>query len=370
MWTPILYILSSLLILFLLIIIFNTYVLRLKVETAVVSTQIETIVAPAAGYITGVFVTLGEQVKKGDPLLKIENIDLERELLLARVQAEESKLNIDYYQQLLTNEQKRLKIYKDIGHNRVISARALVNISKQTLITTGHNLDRLTKLHKKHYISESNLEAERNKYLSAQEALKDAIAQKRLQKHSLKAVSEGMYFTGTKTEGIERDLYAELEMAKKTSYLNSNKAKIYENLIKKLTLLAPFDGKVTQILKSSGNTTDNIKPILFIENLKTNKHIIAYLTQNEVMHIGTYHKVKIYIPSSGKTYLGDIIEINRTDGFIDEIKAQYRWRDFQIDRSAMVTIDIQDDEQNEFNKQAFSGMPAIVYFSKKYTWFS
>ena len=74
-----------------------------------------------------------------------------------------------------------------------------------------------------------------------------------------------------------------------------------------------------------------------------------------------------YIPSSGKTYHGNVIEINRTDGFIDLIKAQYRWRDFQIDRSATVTIEIQQDNKKEFEEKTFSGMPAIVYFTKNFT---
>jgi len=95
-----------------------------------------------------------------------------------------------------------------------------------------------------------------------------------------------------------------------------------------------------------------------------NKNIIAYLTQDEIIHIGSSRQVKIYIPSSGKTYRGKILEINRTDGFIDEIKAQYRWRSFQLDRSAMVTISVMGMDQKNFNQQVFSGMPAIVYFSK------
>ena len=365
LFTPILYAISGGLLFFSLVVIFNTYVLRLKVEKGVVNALIETMVAPASGYITDVYVGLGTHVKKGTPLLKIDNIDLERELQLARVQVDESKLNVSYYRKLLKNEQQRLKIYKKIGSTRVTAAQTLVNMSLQDVMTSQHNLERFQVLNKKHYISNVNLEAARSQYVSAQEKLKNAQAHEKLENHSLNAVSKGMYFTGTKTEGIERDLYAELSTAKKRVKLNDARVKIYENLINKLTLVAPFDGVVTQILKSAGNTTDTIKPLIFIEKIKSNKTITVYLTQDEIIHIGASEKVKIYIPSSGKTYHGRITEINRTDGFIDVIKAQYRWRDFQIDRSAMVTIALQQSEQNEFDKQAFPGLPATIYFSKK-----
>ncbi|MDP3561532.1 MAG: HlyD family efflux transporter periplasmic adaptor subunit [Legionellaceae bacterium] len=363
--TSILYVIFGGLIFFSFIIIFNTYILRLKVEAAVVSTEIETMVAPMGGYITNVYVSAGELVKKGHPLLKIENIDLIRELELARLQVDESKLNIRYYQQLLDNEQERLNLYKNVGHSRVISARSLVNISKQNVQAAHHNFERYNTLFQKHHISAASLEIEHNKYINAKEELKNAHAEQLLQKKALKAIDHGMYFTGNKTEGIQHDLGAKLEAAQKQELLNRNRVKIYEYLINRLTLKAPFDGKITQILKSEGNTTDNIKPIVFIEKTATHKNIIAYLTQNEVIHIGHSKVVKIYIPSSGKTYRGNILRINRTEGFIDMVRAQYQSRDFLVDRSAMVTISIQDNDSKKFDMHAFSGMPVVVYFSKK-----
>ena len=368
LFVPIIYGVFGCILFLTVLIMFNTYVLHLKVETAVISSEFETMVAPVNGYITQLYVNAGDPIKKGAPLLKIENLNLERALQLARVQAAESKLDIDYYKHLLSNEEQRLKIYQKIGGNRVISAKSLVNRSLQTLMTTQHNLERFTQLNKKHYISEALLEAERAKYISAQETLADAKAQHSIERHSLRAVNKGMYFTGTKTEGIMQDLDAELIMAQKRAELNERRVNVYENLIKRLTLVAPFDGKVTQILKSVGNTTDNIKPIMFIEKGKAKKQILAYLTQDEIIHIGN-DKVKIYLPALGKTFKGNIVEINRTDGFIDEVNAQYRWRDFQIDRSAKVTLDIQETDQRNFSKVAFSGMPVVVYFPKKHAIF-
>ena len=365
-FAPLLYMVLSVLVFFFVIVTINTYALRLKVETAVVNAEIETMVAPMNGYITDVFVASGALVKKGTPLIKIENINLERELQFARVQADDAKLNIEYYQQLLTSEQQRLKIYRKIGHNRVISAQSKVNISKQAVETALHEVERFTVLHKKNYVSKSIWEQKLANFTSAQEQLRNAKAEQRLEAHSLKAVDKGMYFTGTKTEGVGRDLLAELEIAKKRASLNEDRVKIYEGLISKLTLKAPFDGKITQLLKSVGNTTDTIKPILLIEKASVNKNITAYLSQKEVLSVGLLQKVKLYIPASGQTYRGKIIEINRTDGFVDEINAQYRWRDFQVDRSAKVTIAILDDEQKAFNQKAFSGLPVIVYFSKKF----
>jgi multidrug resistance efflux pump len=364
-FTPGLYILSGLFLLFALIVIFDTYILSLKVEMAVVSAPIETMVAPAGGYITDVYVVPRQQVKKGDPLLKIENIDLERDLQLARVQTEEAKLAAAYYQRLIENEGQRLKVYKNIGSSRLESAQTAVNATQQELTAAARNLERMKELHRKHYISEAAWDAELARFVSVKEKLKNAKVQKTLENHSLNAVGSGMYFTGGKLEGTGKDLYAEFEAAQKKVSLHEERVKIYERLMNQLILRAPFDGEVTQVLKSAGNTTDNVKPILFIEQKRTNKNIIAYLTQKEVLHISAPDKVKIYIPTTGKTYYGRIRSIDRTDGFVDMVKAQYRWRDFDLDRSAMVTIDIADKGVKHFDREAFSGMPAIVYFSRR-----
>jgi multidrug resistance efflux pump len=363
---PSIYITLSLFVFFILIIIFNTYILRLKVETAVVNVPIETVIAPASGYIADIYVRNGQQVKKGDPLVKIENIDLERDLRLALINTKESQLSVKYYQNLLANEQQKLKIYQHIGTSRVISADSRVNSSTQDMLAAEKNLQRLRVLYKKHYISKANWDNEFAKYIRIKEKLRYAKAQKNLENSSLKAVAQGVYFTGNKLEGLEQDLHAELTSAKQKEALNQERVKLYSDLTKKLILKAPFDGTINQVLKSAGNTTDTIKPIVLIEQTRAHKNIVAYLTQNEIAHIGSIEQVKIYLPSTGKVYKGKITEINRTDGFIDVIKAQFRWRNIDMDRSGMVTIDLELEDQKSFNGEAFAGMPAIIYFSKRF----
>jgi multidrug resistance efflux pump len=340
--------------------------MHLKIETAVVTVPLETIVAPTTGLIKEIFVTPGQEVKKNTPLLRIENFELERDLQLARIQAEDARLNIHYLQNLLANEQQRLNLYKDIGSNRVISAQAAVDEAKHELMTTEKQLQRMRLLQKKHFVSNMEFDEALAKYQRAQEKIKSAIALKDLENNSLNAVEKGVYFTGTKLEGISGDINAQIQEAQNKLKLSEDRVQVYENILNKLTLLAPFDGKINQVLKTAGTATDTVKPILLLEKTEAQKQVVAYLTQDEVTHIGSRNRVKIYVPSLGKTYHGRVAEINRTAGFIDEVKAQYRWRDFQTDRSAMVSIDL-ETKSHQLDSILAAGMPAIVYFSRKYT---
>jgi len=360
----IIYFISGIFLFISLFFIFNTYVFHLKVETAVVSEPIETMVAPLAGYIKDVLVLPGSHVHKGDLLVKIENIELERDSELANLRMEDAQLNVTYIKSLLANEQKKMDVYKIIGSNRVASSEATLDFSKQQVIESNNNLKRIQALVKKHFASVSDLDKAVTEDKIAEGKMKNAYAMENIENYSLNAINNGMYFTGDRLEGLISDLNAQVNAAEMRLSLEKKRTEIYKNLLQKLNLFAPFDGDVTQILKSVGNTTDNIKPIIMLTQDNSPKTIVAWLTQNEITHIRLSSKVKVYIPSLQKFYFGKIIQINRTSGFVDEINAQFRWRDLQIDRSATVLVTIDRGELNKFNQSVSAGMPAIVYFRK------
>ena len=368
-YISIFYLITGLMLVACFIVILNTYVFHLKVTTAVVSAPIETMNAPLSGYIKAIYVSEGQILKQGSRLLTIENLDLEQKFRQALVDIAQAKLTVKYTRQLLKNEQQKLTLYKKIGDDRVLAADASTRIAQQKLRSVQDDLARLKPLLKDHYISQSVWDKQTALYNNVQERLKKTQALQRLEHQALHATKHGFYFTGAKTEGIEQDLVAELHAAKNQVIINKRRANIYRKLINKLTLQAPFDAKVTQLLKTAGNTTDSSNPLLLIEPLSAPKTIVAFVTQNEVIHIKANKKATIYMPATGKYYRGKIIEINRTQGFIDELTRQYRWRDFQADRSAKITLALDERDTGAFNALSFSGMPAIVYFTRLHHWF-
>lgn len=366
-WMACFYVVSGICVLLFMIHILGTFVLRLKVETAVVSAQMETMVAPLNGLISAIFVEEGAVVAKGTPLMTIDNIELERAAQLAQVEIEKATFEIHYYQTLLNNEQQRLNLYKQIGHHRARSAHAVVNMAEQSVEAAQVKLNRLTLLYQKHYISQAVWQDQQRQYQTALEKLKRATALQQLEHRALRATDQGLYFTGAKLEGIQQDLKAKLNAAKKRLTLSHHQAKIYQSLKQKLILTAPFEGHITRILKSSGNTTNTSQPLLLIEKAQVHKTIVAYVTQQEMNHIGWSKKVSVYLPALDQFYHAQIIEMNRTEGFVDLMHAQYRWRDLEWDRSAKVTLEIQSNEQKQFDEQALAGLPAIVYFSRRHS---
>lgn len=361
--------LLSIIVAILIITIINTYVLHLKVSTAVVSAPIETMSAPSAGMLAESFVTQGQTVKKGEPLFKVDDIQLQQNLELARIQAQETKFELAHQENLLVNEQQRLGIYKTIGTNRQDSAQGKVEKLKQEVIVAKKNLERFTELRQKNVVSQANLEEATVKYSDANRDLQSAIADLGVETASLNAVDKGSFFTGNKLEGIVTDLKANIDATRNKLILDNEKVGVYENTYKKLTLTAPFDCRVIRVTKTVGNSIEKGEPVLLLERLVNDATIIAYLTQSEVTGVALGDKAKIYIPGTGKSYKAHVVNIDDNAGMVYGEKGfiyggrteyQYHWRN-DDDRIVQVTLSIVEDLP--------SGTPAVVYFPRKFSIF-
>ncbi|MBA3661983.1 MAG: HlyD family efflux transporter periplasmic adaptor subunit [Gammaproteobacteria bacterium] len=362
-----LYSLSGIILLIILLLSFNTYILHLKVTTAVIAATIEPIHAPLSGYISHVYIKQNQVITKGSPLAKVENNDIEKDLQMAKLAFEEAQCTVDYYQTLLRNEQDRLKLYQQVGQNRIAAANATVDIAKAEYTTTKKQFGRLQPLFKKRYLSQSDWDIVEAKLRTADDKLKNVTALMHLEHDALQSVDKGIYFTGNKVEGRIQDLEAEIVAAKKKLSINRARVEMYTQFAQKFVITAPFTGRVVQLFKREGSVIENTKPLLLLQEMGAKKQIVAYLTQNEVTHLRMRARVKVYVPALNQIFHGKVVEINRTHGFVDEVNAQYRFRELGIDRSAQVTIELQNSAAK--NNKVMAGLPAIVYFSRSFNLF-
>lgn len=354
------YALLSIIVAILIITIINAYVIHLKVNTAVVSAPIETMSAPSAGMLAEAFVTPGQKVKKGNPLFRVDDTDLQQNLELARIQVEETKFELAHQENLLVNEQQRLAIYQTIGTNRQESAQAKVEKLKQSTILAKKNLERFRVLRQKNYASDLNVDEATEKYNEANRGLQSAVADLGVETASLRAVDKGSYFTGNKLEGAVTDIKANVDAARHKLELNKSKLHVFENTYKKLTMQAPFDCRIIQLTKTVGNTVEKGEPILLLEPFNNDATITAYLTQEELSNVGLGEKANVFIPGLGKSYDGQVINIDSGTGAISGGKTTYQYHlQNDDDRSVRVTLAVDEALPH--------GSPAVVYFPRKYS---
>jgi HlyD family secretion protein len=84
------------------------------------STENIAVGTPVSGIVTAIYVKIGDHVNPGDPLFKIDDRDLQGQLLPAEAKVRESQAN-------LTNVKNQLKLAESVADKRAISVEELTN---------------------------------------------------------------------------------------------------------------------------------------------------------------------------------------------------------------------------------------------------
>ena len=94
--------------------------------------------------------------------------------------------------------------------------------------------------------------------------------------------------------------------------------------------------------------------------------ITAYLTQDEVLHVGIGDEATVYVPAFDTTLKAKVTGIDRTSGFADEMHAKFNFRNTR-DRSAVVTLHFLTKVVASQPKTFRSGTPVVVIFKARST---
>ena len=130
---------------------------------------------------------------------------------------------------------------------------------------------------------------------------------------------------------------------------------------------APFSGTLLQLLRPDQSSVRRGDTIALIEQ-QTNRHILAFLSQDEVANVGLGDTAQVWIPALDELLEARVVKIDRTTGFLDEQSQQrapgYRWRGPE-DRSAQVALQFKSPRIAEDFQRYRSGLPVTVVFEQR-----
>jgi hypothetical protein len=158
--------------------------------------------------------------------------------------------------------------------------------------------------------------------------------------------------------------HAELEVA-----LTRDKKQALLNHKARLAIRAPFDGTVLELPRVHHSHVRRGDTIAIIEQ-RNRRHILAYLTQDEVNRIGLGDEALVFLPALQETHTARVFRIDRTTGFVREQDQRaspgYSWRG-PTDRSAKVYLALEDRRILADRETYRSGLPAVVVFPQRTT---
>jgi multidrug resistance efflux pump len=336
----------------------------LVIESAVISDPIEVVQAPISGILDKVYVEVGSKIQAGKPLLRIKNSGLLEVVEFSQSRVDDAKLKLAEQQRLLAAEKKQLLIYKKIGNALLKAEKAKIQEIEKKIEFAKTQWARLRRLQTKGAVSQLKREEAEYAYKIALEELKVAKSKYKVAYDGLSAIKIGRFFSRGQLEGKVPELETAVFVAKRRLQLEREKLTAARTHIKKLVFMAPFDGRLVKVLKSTGNTIKDGDPLVLIERFDE-RVIDAYLTQEEVTQVKLDSEEKAYIPALDRFQMVRVDKIDRTTGFIDDIQSRFHWRGPR-ERSAYVKLVIEGMEAEEIRTTFPAGTPVVIYFHK--TW--
>ncbi len=344
-----------------------TNIFRMEVQTAVISAPVETVEAQADGHVEWAGLQPGDPVRSGDVLLNLIDSKLEREIELADIAIKERKAKLIYLKQRHAAELDRLKGFASIEMKNVEQSRLSMEETAASLEEARDQLRRLQTLYDKGFTTEVRLSEARERVVK----LEKKLARERIEVSTRAALAEDnigrRLYTGDDLIGNSAELEAEVQLARNEIALAQQRYIASLKLRENLAVRAPFDGTILKLPRFNHASVRRGDIIAVVEQ-RRNRHVTAFLTQDEVSRVGIGDEALLYVPALGETLSGRVEAVDRTSGFIEEQNQRanpgYRWRG-PTDRSARVTIRFDDEKAVRDYQRYRSGLPVVVVFEKR-----
>ncbi len=102
--------------------------------------------------------------------------------------------------------------------------------------------------------------------------------------------------------------------------------------------------------------------------------LYAFVTQSDVVHIALGDKAQVFFPAQNLTATATVTAVDRAGGFLDDVETRYTWktardpliRHTDRDKTARITLQINDEDKSAAQKVLDLGTPAIVSFKRRW----
>ncbi len=395
--------------------------IRMEIQTAVLSKPIEPIISNNTGILSRIYVREGMKVKAGQPLFqlndekiaqsisqddisnvnalirtKIESIDeLNQKIKLGQLELAEAKVALQNTMALKQQEIDKLQPSKAISQSQLVSARAKVNSLNIQYVAAKNNLNRFLELSQAGAVSQQRADSVKSEFAEVDGALQEAKADLKIAETAVNSLQNGNFYDGDsfisnlpRLTAEVKDMQQRIQLAaEKVTFLEQFREKQQEevkNLEKQkqqfivkpkqglgnslerspfsVVYKSPVSGSVLKVAKSPGNKVNDSETIVLLQPELGQPIVEAYLTQDQVTKVSIGSKVTVLVPDLDKSYQAQVVNIDRTGGLPDTVRGQYQLQGSE-DKSAYVKLVVQGISPEERSKLT-AGMPVKLQIIK------
>lgn len=337
-------------------------VMRLEVQSAVVSAPLQTVKMPVDGIVRPVRFLEGARVRKGEEIARIDNQRLAGRISDAEIKYTEAKEALWRAEQRFRIEKERLKLYQIINRTDRDIVVARIEARKSALEAADSHLARTRTLAKKGYATAAKLDEARNRQAKAAAALREAELD--LERTTAMDAVSGRRHYNHKEFVTDLDMMA-VDVSEARSKFETSAMQLHalQAMQEQQVVRAPFDGRIVTLFQSGDSNVLRDEPLLVLER-DSDLTVTAFLDQQEILEVGLNDEAKVFLPALGRHVFARVVAIDRSSAFVDGKSNHYTWRGTK-ERTAAVSLRIQRD--NRETSEIRAGLPAVVIFDRRVT---
>lgn len=348
-------------------------VARIEIDSAVVGGAVEPLKAPAAGRVSALSAGPNETFAAGTVLFRIEDPDLEQAIGLQRVAVERASNDLKLDEAKLAAERGRRDDWVANQRLEIEKTKALIaELSTQQDLLTKRCAE-LSDLLQRGLTQIWRLDDAQDKLMAARQGLSPARGALKEQETELELALSGQGIDGIEVIGRLAEMTEDVAHAKKELALSEEALHVLLRREAQAASVAAGPGRVLRVLRLPGSQVQAGDTVAVIER-GARRFIYAYLTQDEVGHISVGDVVDIFLTAQRIYTRARVSGIERAGAYLDDVETRYDWRDNRDnpqrltdrDRTARVTLDFEDADQNAAQAITNVGTPVLVSFSRRW----
>ena len=342
-----------------------TNVFRLEVDSAVISAPLVTVQAPNDGHVMWTSYKPGDVVMAGAVVLQVADNQLEREIDLADIDIRDKEAKVGASRHMLADALTQLEDLSTVEQKRIEQAQSKLDALKAAAVNADAAFKRAKGLYDKGYATKAQLDVAERDAIATGSAAKGQSFELDSQSTMAARSVGSRFFTGNQFLGERAKLEAEVKLQETEISLAQQRKHVLMEQRLRLAVIAPFDGLVLELPRVDHASINRGDVIAVLEQPRS-RMVTAYLTQDEVLHVGIGDPATVYVPAFDATLTATVTNIDRTSGFAKEMEARFNFRNTR-DRSALVTLQFTTQDVARGVKTFRSGTPVVVIFKSRST---
>lgn len=265
-------------------------------DQALTYTPTVDVIVPEGGEVSAVYVTEGDQVAVGDPLLRLESPRVDHLLSEARMEMRTALNERRRLQTAIKVEEDTLDTYRQISKDQVAMAEARLAAAKTEQSSMQQQYERVSQLSWQGMVSAQEFDRVKSNLQHAKDVVTEAQGDLRIAQSALKAAQMGAYYSSNRLESRLPGLQSDLASAKDRIELAQSRLLEIQKQAVRLVLRAPVTGRVRQVAIPAGGAVMAGSQAV---SLLTDQTLQVYtkIPSDELGRIAVGDMATVYVPA-------------------------------------------------------------------------